>query len=188
MKALHSDTVSEKSSFRPFIFCRVPARYSHQVRRGSRSHGASAIASSRYAIDEKGRYGVCCVVILMTVAVEVFTFSSTKTIDDVLNNHFPPPDKDIVSVIHKPRKDSSLTKRQEKLYPPPSRTTCENYPKPRKSKKKGQGKTTTQKPLDPLQNSKREFQQMEVPSSTEPNNNHAAAPQQRVLQRVIGHG
>ncbi|OJD27147.1 hypothetical protein ACJ73_01455 [Blastomyces percursus] len=60
-----------------------------------------------------------------------FTIKFNK--DDVLNSHFPPPDKDIL------QKDTSLTKTQ-KLYPPPSRTTCENYPKPRKSKKERQGK------------------------------------------------
>ncbi|OJD24727.1 hypothetical protein ACJ73_03906 [Blastomyces percursus] len=52
---------------------------------------------------------------------------------------FPPSDKDIVSVIYGRGKTLCL-QRQEKHYPPPSQTTCENYPKPQKSRKGGEGK------------------------------------------------
>ncbi|EEH06966.1 predicted protein [Histoplasma capsulatum G186AR] len=44
-----------------------------------------------------------------------FTINFNKS--DASSNHFPPPDKDI------------LLQKQEMHYPPPSRTTCENYTK-----------------------------------------------------------
>ncbi|QSS56099.1 hypothetical protein I7I53_04209 [Histoplasma capsulatum var. duboisii H88] len=183
MKAPHSDTVSENSQVSDPLFSIMFQRHKMQP---SSSKGVKKSWSERNSLvqmhyQQKGTlrrmlrsyFDDCCcrgVYLLIHKDNRYFTIKFNK--DDVLNNHFPPPDKDI-----------------EKLYPPPSRTTCKNYPKPQKSKKKGQGKATTQKPLNPLQNSKQEFQQMEdPPSSTELNCNHAAAPQQRILQQVIEHG
>ncbi|EEH04632.1 predicted protein [Histoplasma capsulatum G186AR] len=53
-----------------------------------------------------------------------FTVNFNKSDSSI---HFPPSDKDIVSDIQYNSGKMQLLQKQEMHYPPPSRTTCENY-------------------------------------------------------------
>lgn len=82
MKALlHRDTMKTvKSQSLYFLLYFSNIRWSHKVWKGLKSYRLSAIALFRCIINGKECYDVCCIVISMTVAVEVSTFSSTKII------------------------------------------------------------------------------------------------------------